>query len=226
MGEGSPRAAQGAVALPGRRRSCLAPGKFVSAPGANVNPDPRSGKFATSRPMRRSTHRRAARRRRPQCPTVRPAAHAAAWTAARTEKASAPRPAPARSVGERTGDLRAKTADCEWRIAKGSLLIADCKNQMRGARSVRIPDRGNIQRSRGQTALRTRKSPRTLAESTHWAFPASLQPKPEGLRFDLASAMRWSSCFAPRCRTTRSLRRFSAPSDSATASSSAMTVSC
>jgi S1-C subfamily serine protease len=29
-----------------------------------------------------------------------------------------------------------------------------------------------------------------VAESTHWAFPASLQPKTEGLRFDLASAMR------------------------------------
>src|SRR4029077_7596665 len=30
----------------------------------------------------------------------------------------------------------------------------------------------------------------TLAESTHWAFPANLQPKSEGLRFYLASALR------------------------------------
>jgi S1-C subfamily serine protease len=29
-----------------------------------------------------------------------------------------------------------------------------------------------------------------MAESTHWSFPANLQPKPDGLRFDLASAMR------------------------------------
>jgi S1-C subfamily serine protease len=29
-----------------------------------------------------------------------------------------------------------------------------------------------------------------LAESTHWSFPANLQPKPEGLRFDLNAALR------------------------------------
>jgi len=38
--------------------------------------------------------------------------------------------------------------------------------------------------------IRRANHARTLADSTHWSFPANLQPKAEGLRFDLGEAMR------------------------------------
>jgi S1-C subfamily serine protease len=42
----------------------------------------------------------------------------------------------------------------------------------------------------GQSGLSRNSTIPTLADSTHWAFPANLQPKADALRFDLNQAMR------------------------------------
>jgi S1-C subfamily serine protease len=87
----------------------------------------------------------------------------------------------------------------ERRIANGRQRTATCKNtatallmsvQIGMAIAARGRESRNIQAIARSKHARAREGLGTLAESTHWAFPANLQPRSEGLRFDLASALR------------------------------------